>query len=157
MMMNKNELLSPAKFFIYTSKKLPYITPGIQPLKGLSVINSGLIISTTLFDLVGGYNERIRLDFSDFDFLKRSLKFTKNIVVLNVKCQHDLSAENDVLINSALARFDNYLDGAMHFEKSFITSIGLNIWILLRSVKLDIKYKTINFTKKTISQIIKVK
>ena len=155
MIINKNKLLSPANFFLFSSKKMDFISSGVHPLKGLAVINSGLVISTELFKQVGGYNEKIKLDFSDFDFLKRCRRFTDKIIVLDVQCGHELSGESEVSIQSALTRFDYYLDGAIYYKKSFVAGIGLRIWIFLRSIKLDIRYKTFSFTRKLFVSIIK--
>jgi len=146
MIMNGSQLISPAKFYLYTTKKIEFIDAGIQPLKGLAIINSGLIISVKLFGLAGGYNECIKLDFSDFDFLKRSRKYTNHIVVLNAKCQHSLSSEVESSLVSALHRFTYYLQGAWHYNKSFFDAMGLMLWIFLRSFKLNLKYKSMAFT-----------
>lgn len=155
MMMNVDELLSPAKFFLFTSRKLGSISPGLHDLEGLAIINSGLLISTQLFGTVGGYNENIELDFSDFDFLKRSLNFTNKIIILNIECQHTLSSEGEVSKQSALNRFGYYLKGARHYNKTYPDAVGLAIWVFLRAVKLNVKYKTTNFTTKIINFIIK--
>jgi rhamnosyltransferase len=154
MMVNENGLLSPAKSFLFTSRKMETISIGEHSIKGLAVINSGLIISTTLFELVGGYNEKIKLDFSDFDFLKRSRKFS-GIIVLDVKCRHLLSGEEEMSKEKALYRFVYYLEGAKYYHKSFIGAIGLVVWIFLRGFKLDFKYKTTNFTAEVIQSVLK--
>lgn len=154
---NNNELLSPARFFLYTSKKIKLIEPGLHSLKGLAIINSGLIISVELFRQTGGYNEKIKLDFSDFDFISRSMEFSGNIVVLDTKCQHSLSGETEMTLQSALSRFDYYLTGAKYSHRSFLSAAGLNAWVILRAIKLDVRYKSLYFTKKAIHSIIKGK
>lgn len=147
---NDNGLVSPAKFFLHTSKKIDKISEGENPLKGLAVINSGLIISTVLFELTGGYNDKIKLDFSDFYFMRKVLKFEKNIIIFNAECKHSLSSEENISLKSALTRFDYYLEGAKYFRNSFSDVKGLSIWILLRSLKLGLKYKTMKFTTKVL-------
>lgn len=147
---NGDKLLSPAKFFMYTTQILTYIKPGIHEVKGLAIINSCLIVSSKLFCLVGGYNEKIKLDFSDFDFLKRSLSFTKTVYVLDTVCMHELSGESDIPFTSALNRFKYYVEGARNFKKSYLAEIGMFFWVLLRSVKLNLRYKTLSFTTKAI-------
>ncbi|MEO8253410.1 MAG: hypothetical protein ABI554_03405 [Flavobacterium sp.] len=148
MIMNDRGLVSPAQFFLHTSKKIENIKEGENPLKGLAVINSGLIIATPLFELVGGFNEKIKLDFSDFYFVKKALEFEQNIIVFNAKCNHSLSSEEQVSVKSALIRFDYYLEGAKEYNKSFSDIWGLNAWVFLRSIRLGLKYKTIKFTIK---------
>lgn len=155
MMMKGKELLSPGRKYLFTTRKIENITAGEHVLKDLAVINSGLIISVDLFGLVGGFNEKIKLDFSDFDFLKRSLKFSKNIIVLDTSCQHTLSSEGYLSMQSALIRFDYYLEGAFHLEKSRLYSLGLMLWSFLRALKLDFRYKTISFTSRIIQFTLK--
>ncbi|MBD1392322.1 glycosyltransferase [Mucilaginibacter glaciei] len=155
MICNDFGLLSPAKFFLYSSQKLSSIEPGVHSLEPLAIINSGLIISTKLYQLNGGYNEKIKLDFSDFDFLRRVLTFTKLVVVLDVKCKHELSGESKMPLASALNRFDYYLEGALYYKKTLLDAIGLSMWIMLRSVKLGVKYKTAKFATKTFGVLFK--
>jgi len=147
---NINGLVSPAKFFLHTTKKIDEILEGENPLEGLAVINSGLIISKGLFELTGGYNDKIKLDFSDFYFLRKVLKFEKNIIIFNAECKHSLSSEENVSLKSALTRFDYYLEGAKYFRNSFSDVKGLSLWIVLRSIKLGLKYKTVKFTTKVL-------
>jgi rhamnosyltransferase len=154
---NIDGLLSPARFFLYTSKKLKKVEPGLHTLKGLAIINSGLFIFVPFFKRVGGYNERIKLDFSDFDFLRRSLKFSQQIVVLDSKCKHSLSTDEKGSINSALSRFDYYLEGALHYEKTCIDAAGLYSWIFVRSLKLNLRYQTLKFSMKVLSLIFNKK
>lgn len=154
LIMNDSELLSPANFFLFTSKKIKKISEGLHKLRGKAIINSGLIISTNLFQLVGGYNEKIKLDFSDFYFIKKVLKFEKNVVIFNSKCLHSLSSEEEVSCKSALNRFGYYLEGAKYYSKSFKLMYGLKLWVILRSLKLSLKYKTIEFTAKAFTSIL---
>jgi rhamnosyltransferase len=143
---NEKSLLSPAKFFLFTSKLLPSIEEGPHLLKGLAIINSGLVISTRLFNATGGFNEKIKLDFSDFDFLKRALSYTKEIIVINALCRHSLSSEDEVPLKSALVRFGYYVRGAIHYKKSYLSAVGLTIWVIMRMAKLNLKYRTFRFT-----------
>lgn len=145
---NQNGLLSPAKSFIFSSKKLAFIAEGIHSFKELSIINSGLIISTQLFEKVGGYNEKIKLDFSDFDFLKRCLKYSNKIIVFKAVCYHSLSSENNSTKSDAVDRFSYYAEGAKFFQKSKIEAVFLSFWVFFRALKLNYKYKTLDFTKR---------
>lgn len=145
MIVNNYGLVSPALFFLHTSKKLKNIKEGENLLNGLAIINSGLIISTNLFELVGGYNEKIKLDFSDFYFIKKAMQFEKKIIIFNSLCKHSLSSEEKVSKEKALIRFNYYLEGAKQYQNSFSGILGLDSWIFLRSIKLGLKYKTIKF------------
>jgi rhamnosyltransferase len=153
--MNKNKILSPSHFFLFSSKKIKKIEPGVHGLRGKAIINSGLIIATTLFQKVGGYNEKIKLDFSDFYFVRKVLKHQRSIVLFNSRCFHSLSSEDEMSCQSALNRFDYYLEGAKNYDNSFKEVHGLKIWVFLRSVKMSLKYRKIKFITKALNSIIK--
>ena len=42
----------------------------------------------TSFIKAGGYKEDVSLDFSDFQFIERLKRVTKNFIVLNIECSH---------------------------------------------------------------------
>jgi len=65
-------LISPSKINIFKSLKKP-IT-GLLPLSKYNVINSGMLINIEAMQSVGGYNEEVWLDYSDYEFLKRMRK-----------------------------------------------------------------------------------
>ncbi len=142
---NDKKLLSPSKFMLHTSRSIN-ISAGIHKIDGLAIINSGLIISKELFQRVGGYNERIKLDFSDFDFFKRCLKFCDSIIIFNASCKHSLSSEEEISLDKALVRFKFYLQGARNMQNSLCNSITLNIWTFFRSIRLGLKYRSFDFT-----------
>ena len=49
-----------------------------------SVINSGLMIPLEMFEKIGGYNEKLRLDFSDIYFIEKYKELNSKIVLLIV-------------------------------------------------------------------------
>src|SRR5205085_854192 len=61
-------------------------------LNNACAINSGLLISVDLFKEVGGYDERVRLDFSDIYFFQKLKSLTEYFVVLDTVCRHSLSS-----------------------------------------------------------------
>ena len=74
-LVTNNIVVSPS-VFKYRRGFLPNkLSPGIQSLKNLSPLNSGLMIKLNLFQLVGGYNEKVPLDYSDFAFIERIKKY----------------------------------------------------------------------------------
>jgi rhamnosyltransferase len=151
MVRNNTSLVSPAKFIFYRSREIHNLKPGVHSLQGLAIINSGLIIYVSFFGRVGGYNEKIKLDFSDFDFLRRSLRFSKQVIVLDTTFHHSLSRDENIDVEKALARFNAYLEGALHFYKySYLDRIGLYSWVFMRSLKMNFRYQTFKFSKKAV-------
>jgi rhamnosyltransferase len=92
MLIKDHKIISPSYFIGMRGVSLKHIHTGINSLNNLSVINCGMCISILSFEKNTGYNELIKLDFSDHDFIKR---FKKNIgnrfIVLNLNVNHELS------------------------------------------------------------------
>lgn len=80
-----------------------------------AVINSGCCIPVKLFEQVGGYDPRVRLDFADFQFQLHVRDIQPRLLVLDVVAEQDFS--NDVVDVLALRRrFTLYLESALHFR-----------------------------------------
>ncbi|MBB6127046.1 glycosyltransferase [Mucilaginibacter lappiensis] len=156
MLIANNKIISPCKFKFMRGISLNDIKPGYNTLSNLSVINCGMCIDINSFKKNGGYNERIKLDFSDHDFIKR-LKHvvTKEFVVLDLKVYHELSTANKNSFKSDLIRFDYYLSGSRNMSASFIERFLLKINGLFRATKLCFKHKNISFGKYFLNHLFK--
>ena len=63
----------------------------MHKIKEYDIINSGMLIKVADFIKAGGYKEDVSLDFSDFQFIERLKRVTKNFIVLNIECIQDFS------------------------------------------------------------------
>ncbi len=138
-------IYSPLKYYFRRGSNWNDVKPGIYSLKNISVLNSGMLVNEKAFRLVGGYNERIQLYFSDFDFINRFRKKYKYVVVVDMYCRHSLSDLDIQDYQSAIKRFNYYVDGSYNSILSFKDYIYLFVTIFLRSVKLSYRYKRITF------------
>lgn len=79
-------------------------------------INSGILISIEAFDAVGGYNERVPLDFSDQQFCERFAQKYGQFYVTATVCHQQFS---DLVqsFDQKLSRFVWYCRGAKGSEK----------------------------------------
>lgn len=118
---------------------------GISNFHGLSLLNSGLIIPISTYNLAGGYNERIPLDYSDHYFIDKIKKIVSRFYVLDIKCKHGLSA-SERNVKNALNRFTFYLKGAKEYSKS-IDPVATHITVFLRTIKLSLRYKCTHFLR----------
>ena len=108
------------------------------------MINSGLLIDLETFESAGGYDERLRLDFSDFIFLKRLKRCIQDIIIINAECSHELSSSRKGTLSHALNRFEIYLKGTKvmrHKESAFVFVYTA----FLRAIKLSIRYRSGKF------------
>lgn len=69
------------------------MTPGRYPLKSYVPVNSGSLVSTELFWKCGGYNEKVFLDHSDYDFMERLAMVTENFILIDGTVIQDYSGD----------------------------------------------------------------
>ncbi len=88
---NEDALISPSYYKNFRGKLMKMdMHQRYLAIEGVSMINSGMIISLKLFDTVCGFDERIHLDFSDHEFFGRASKHVKHIVMVPVYLYHSL-------------------------------------------------------------------
>lgn len=131
--------MSPMKYkhhFAVFSKKH---YDGITSLRQLSVINSGMCVSLAAFEKCGGYNEKVFLDYSDHEFIRRFKKYYNNVFVLPKTIFQDYSAKSDS-IDVALKRFELFCESIRGCEKNNLKErIEFSIPILKRTLSLVLR------------------
>lgn len=139
-------ILSPCKFN-FRGKTIKNIQPGLHDLRASSPVNSGMIINLEAFAKVKGYNESIRLDLSDHQFIERLKKFHTKYVVLDVVGTQDFSDMNDSLAQQ-ITRFRFYKEGTCQFETSSkVKKVLLMLYLPVRAMNKALKYKSMDFFK----------
>ncbi|WP_431293701.1 hypothetical protein [Pedobacter sp. P26] len=144
---SEGNIISPVLFRKRMGYSPKQITYGENSLAKLSPVNSGLCVSLSLFSCVGGYNEAIPLDYSDYDFIDRIKLKTTIFFIIELRLQHELSASETPSLVSSLTRFRFLCIGLKQSSKSrsdvfFSLVVGLK-----RAVKLTVVYKNIRFFK----------
>ena len=136
-------------------KPLDNIAPGVNKLHQLSLINCGLCIDTNAFKQNGGYNEKLALDFSDHDFIRRfKNKITDEFVLIDLTVRHDLSSRSKNSLANDLGRFDYYLMGTNNMTATALEKGLLKFNAIMRAMKLLLTHRNVSFigklfTKKT--------
>ena len=140
------ELISPSLYFFKRGFKLSHVPKKTQSLKRLTPINSLLLLSVEVFDTVGMYNEKIKLDFSDHEFFDRVRKIYKTFYVINEENYHSLSTLEEVDLNNIKRRFEFFCNGAnMAAGNKLLDSFQYFIVCFLRALKLGSRFKTLFF------------
>ncbi len=133
--MSGSKMISPAVFKLSRAWYAPE-TPnfGDIDIKMLRPINTGLIVSRSLFERTGGYNERVFLDYSDFEFVERCIKIGAKAVFFDSVNQSELSDHQNVDLGQRLKRYILFLQSTapLIFRSTFLF---LPIWWILRFVK----------------------
>jgi hypothetical protein len=140
---NSNKVLSPYRKF-YTlpiRTKVPQI--GNIKLHNYAIINSGICISLELFLNADGYNEKVFLDFSDYEFLNRLSKFYDQAFIYKSDTFQDYSSE-DLDIDKTLIRFSLFCKSLKNcISPNFIENMFYKIVVLKRTLSV------LKTTKKT--------
>jgi rhamnosyltransferase len=141
------KVISPSKFRLRMGIAPGKLIPGINYLKDLSPVNSGICIDLKLFAMVNGYNQAIPLDYSDYDFIERIQNFISEFVLLDLYFQHNLSASESQTFTSALTRFKFLCIGLRESSKSTCDkNLGFCVG-LKRALKLALVHKNLTFIK----------
>ena len=121
------------------------LSPGVYPLSKYLLINSGLCVDIQKFRLSGGYNENIRLDFADFQFMHRLRKVTDSFELIDCVAVQDFS-NDETNIDRLFTRYGHYLDGARHFETdNLLVRLKIMWMVLLHTLSLTKRTKSIRF------------
>jgi rhamnosyltransferase len=147
MLVCDGRIYSPCRHVANVNRPLRVIRPGWARTKGLSLLNSGLCIRLDAFEKIGGFDEGIRLDFADHDFMRRCRKYFTNFVVMDMVCRHGFSDKETRDIDISLARFGQYCDGAKNSMKSIADPFSLLPLALVRAARLCFRFRSVRFLK----------
>lgn len=153
--LKNGKIFSPCTYRFKRGFYLDRIVPGVHSFDRLSPVNSGIMVNLNAFQEAGGYNEKVKLDFSDFQFTERFSKVYPIFYLLDVKCQQDFS-DDDVSFSSQLTRFRFFCEGAREMGREGIWDwFQYNMVVLLRALKLALRYKKWNFIAIYINKFLK--
>lgn len=136
---------SPAHMNKFVGHILPFNkvnSAQLYLLSGRSAINSGLMIPLYIFKKIGGYNENIKLDFSDVYFIEKYKNINKQLILLPVELIHSLSGDEGYDKARELHRFKYYCIGARELAKSLEQNTYYTVF--RRAARLMVKYRTLN-------------
>lgn len=143
MQIDGGKYISPVKVFFHTAKCSKSVPVGITSIHKYSPINSGMMINLNAFFKVGGYNEKVPLDFSDYQFVERFARFYDSFYVLSSVCQQAFS--NQVhSTEQKLFRFNIFCDCLKSCEKKgMIDEIMYFYVVLKRAISLTVQLSSL--------------
>lgn len=116
MSVSSTHFMSPVRKRFFGNRLERRVPDQVVRFDHYAPINSGMMVSVDAFLRVGGYNERVPLDFSDFQFADRLAQFYPTFFVLDAVCQQEFSNEVQSK-EQKLARFVLYCRGAKACKK----------------------------------------
>lgn len=119
--------------------------PGVYNLAQFSPVNSGMLIALKMFHQVGGYNEKIKVDFCDFQFIEKVLLKEPLFVVVDSVAIQDFSAF-EPSVEKQLKRFIIYLADVKNCDKSTLNDkVGFFYTVTRHTLGLTYKLKNFKF------------
>jgi GT2 family glycosyltransferase len=138
-------IFSPFAYKFHRGFHIKEISEGIHSLYKFAPVNSGMMIRVKAFMECGGYNEKVRLDFSDFQFVRRFRKIYPEFFVLNTSFLQDFS-DKAVSMETHQGRFRFYCEGALAIEKeNWMDRVIYAVIVFARASSLSIRFKTTKF------------
>ncbi|WP_265427123.1 glycosyltransferase [Chryseobacterium sp. YIM B08800] len=141
------EIISPYKYSLKRRKRTQSIQSGLQKLSKTGPVNSGLCIGLNSFLAVDGYNDKVKVDGADFQFIERYKRKYSEYYVLDLIAYQDLSLfEKD--FQKLIFRYKIFLNDLSGFEKfQKIDCLLFFLYAINRTVKLTLQTKKSDFLK----------
>ena len=151
---NNDYFISPGKKILKRAVSKGRKIIGELSLKKYTAINSGLLINVNAYLKCGGYNNKVFLDFSDFQFFERFSKYYDNFYAMDITLEQELS-NNETDFNRLMNRFRIFCYCARNCErKTFLDIIGYLIVVSGRAIKLFIRTKNFVFFRVVLDNFI---
>lgn len=148
-------IFSPCRYFFKRGFALKKVSLGINSLQGISVLNSGMMINMEAFSLVGGYNERVKLDFCDFLFIEKFKKLYPSCFIIDVSCEHDFS-DDESDVEKLNKRFGIYCRDAKNcVQESFLDWMQYMIVVFGRASSLVLRTGKLRFYRTMVENFLR--
>jgi hypothetical protein len=144
--LSNKKIISPSRYLCYRSILFNKIDKNVLNFKYVSCINTGLMVDVGFFKSVGGYNEKLKLDFCDHDFIEKVKKTEFFLDILPLTLTQDFSADINTKLQ-ALNRYKIFVADLKQFSTNR-SAVTLFLFVdIPHLLKLMYKYQTIFFYK----------
>lgn len=150
-------IVSPSMFRARRGRPIKAINPGLHSLKNMSPLNSGIAVEIDFFESIGGYNEAVKLDYSDYAFIDRVKKHTEKFYLIDLTFAHELSAHEDVSQEMSIKRFSSLCEGLINSSANKFDLFNSFFVALRRCLRLTLNHRTTVFFKELSNQFFKQK
>lgn len=140
--------MSPTHYRMKTSHLQDSVPTGVVSFHKASPINSGMMVSVRSFLQAGGYDEPVRLDFSDIRFIEKYKRHYHSFYVMpDVICTQRFSA-TDTVTERVYNRFLIYLECAAAYPKdTWLDSLAMLVTSLRPTLSHTLKKKSTRYLR----------
>src|SRR5690606_38017857 len=139
----------------YYGSHLKNVLYGKQDFGTNSLVNSGMLITVDSFRKVGGYNEKVKLDFSDHQFIEDYKQKYKQFVLVESTCIQSFSAIEDSK-EKQIIRFRYYCEGVYNFKaKSRFAKVLMIPYLFFKAMKKSLKFRSLMFFQIFFNEMVK--
>lgn len=143
----EHNIISPYRVSCKVGWRIRNEVIGYISSKKYHAINSALFVRVKYFLALNGYDEKIKLDFTDFVFFDKYSAFADSFFVIKAKCKQNLSTyETDV--DKLMRRYISFCTDALHCpRKNRIDSLSYFFVVFKRTLSLVIQTRSLKFLK----------
>jgi GT2 family glycosyltransferase len=136
------KIMSPCKYVNKWGKLIDSIASGPNNLDKFVPVNSGLCVNLDSYFIAGGYNEDVKIDGADFQFLERfKKKVGKVFYILDLEVYQDFSLF-EIDVNNIMSRFVILLKDVRNFERTgLLDTYFYNRIVLIRALNIFMQTK----------------
>lgn len=130
------------------------LTPAEYSLTSYAAVNSGCCIPVDLFFKAGGYVEKVRLDFADFQFQLRLRSVQPHFRIIDTIAIQDFS--NDCRESSKVkTRYKLYVESARYYEADCLTTRVRHLCdVLKHTLSLTVRMRSFYFIRTFITHYL---
>lgn len=119
------------------------VPTGIINISNFAIINTGLLINVKAYQEIGGYNNKVWLDYADFQFIERFNKYYSEGYVIDITLTQSFSNEVENIIDK-INRFKKFCSSIKHYESSsYKNKIFIHLAVLKRTLSLCSQSKSL--------------
>lgn len=139
--------ISPTRLIFKIPTVFSFQSDREYPIKSMGIINSGMFVDVSALKNVGGYNEKVFLDYSDYQFIDKLSRYYHTFYIVNRKLIQDFSDE-ETDSNKLFQRFKLFCKSLNGYEANcLIDSLAIKFIILKRTLSLSVRCKSMDFLR----------
>lgn len=139
--------MSPVRLRLKIPTRFVFQAGREYPMKSAGIINSGMFVEVNAMKKAGGYNEKVFLDYSDYQFVDRLSVLYKSFYLIDRKLIQDFSNE-ETDSDKLFVRYKLFCKSLKAYKSdSFAGRLAIVVILLKRTLSLTLRCRSAKFLK----------